>query len=197
MAEYNLFRHTMRSYLPIILLVAVCLTARSQTNEPPKKSPAEVMRELRLRMLTSSPSDWGLKPTAEYPRVYGVLMDWPIDPGTVSVVSLSTGDASIYTTGSFGVIGGIAHKSVRKAAQNFVKDAENHYAESTPTTEYPYPQPGRIRFYLVCYDGVRMIDADLETARSGADKCSDLYGAGQAVITELRLISDKPKAGKK
>jgi hypothetical protein len=64
-------------------------------NEPSKKSPAEVMRELRLKMLTTSPAEFGQKPTPEYPRAYGVLMDWPVETGTVSVVSLSSGDAFI------------------------------------------------------------------------------------------------------
>jgi hypothetical protein len=164
----------------------------SQTNQPSTKMNAEIMRELRLKML-AAPVELGLKPTTEYPRVCGVLMDWPIEVGTVTVVSLSTGDASIYSTGTFGVLGGIGHEAVRSAAQNFVRVAEKHYAEATPTKDYPYPKAGRVRFYLVCYDGVLMIDADLESVKNGKDKCSDLYIEGQRVITELRLITQKQK----
>jgi hypothetical protein len=140
----------------------------SQTDQPSTKMNAEMMRELRLKMLTA-PVELGLKPTKEYPRVCGILMDWPIEMGTVTVVSLSTGDASIYSTGTFGILGGIGHEAVRSAAQNFVRVAEKHYDESTPTKDYPYPKAGRLRFYLVCYDGVRTIDADLESVRSGED----------------------------
>src|SRR5882672_6762339 len=100
----------MRPCLLIAFLVVGCFTAMSQTNEPPKKSPAELMRDMRLKMLTTPPADFGQKPTQEFPRVCGVLMDWPIDAGTVSVVSFSSGDASIYTTGTFGVFGGIGHE---------------------------------------------------------------------------------------
>jgi hypothetical protein len=165
----------------------------SQTNEPPKKNPAEMMRELRLKMLTTPPAEFGLKPTREYPRVYGILMDWPIERGTVSVVSLCSGDASIYTTGTFGVIGGVGHEGVRSAAKNFVKAAEKHHGEAAPTKEYPYPTTGRVRFYLVCYDGVRAIEADLQSVMNGKDKCSDLYAEGQRVVTELRKITEKQK----
>ena len=122
-------------------------------------------------------------------------MDWPIESGAVSVVSFSSGDASVYTTGTFGVFGGIGHESVRDSAKSFVKVAEKHYDEATPTQDYPYPNAGRIRFYLVCYDGVRIIETDLESVKSGRDKCSDLYSAGQRVITELRLIIQKQKEG--
>jgi hypothetical protein len=153
---------------------------------------AEVMQELRLKMLAVQ-KELDMKPTQEYPRVCGVIMDWPIGPVTATLVSLSTGDASIYTTGTFGVFGGIGHETVRAAATNFVKLADRYYDQATPTNNYPYPAPGHVRFYLVCYNGVRTIDADLESARSGKDKCSDLYMAGQDVITELRLITQKQK----
>lgn len=152
-----------------------------------------MMRELRIKMLTNSPAEIGQKSSPEFPRVCGVVMDWPIEAGTVSVVAFSTGDASVYTTGTFGVFGGIGHESVRNAAKNFVKVAEKHYDEATPTKEYPYPKAGRVRYYLVCYDGVRTFEADLETTRNGQTKSSDLYKEGQQVITELRLITQKQK----
>jgi hypothetical protein len=181
----------MRSFLIIVILVVAYFPAMSQTNEPPKKTPAEVMRKLRLKMLTTHPAELGLKATTDYPRAYGIIMDWPIETGTVSVVSLSSGDASIYTTGTFGVIGGIGHENVRSAAKSFVKVAEKHYDEATRTTDFPYPKAGRIRFYLVCYDGVRTIEGDLQAVESGKDKCSDLFVAGQRVITELRATAGK------
>jgi hypothetical protein len=179
--------------LLMVYLIIGCSTAMSQTNEPSKKSASEVMRELRLKMLTTRPVDLGQKPTQEYPRVCGVLMDWPIDTGIVSVVSLSTGDASVYTTGTFGVIGGIRDERVRSAAKNFVKVGEKHYNEAIPTKDYPYPNIGHVRFYFVCYDGVRTIDADLVSVHRGQDKYSDLFKEGQRVITELRLITQKQK----
>jgi hypothetical protein len=182
----------MRPCLLIAILVAGCCAALPQTNQPSKKMNAEAMRELRLKML-AAPTELGLKPTQEYPRVCGVLMDWPLEAGTLTVVSLSTGDASIYSTGTFGVIGGIGHEKVRSAAKSFVKAAEKHYEEATLTKDYPYPKSGRVRFYLVCYDGVRTIEADLESLSKRKHRCSDLFGDAQRVITELRLITQKQK----
>ncbi|MGA3266185.1 MAG: hypothetical protein ABSE16_05110 [Verrucomicrobiota bacterium] len=185
----------MRQWLLISFLIAGCLTAMPQTNEPPKKTPAEMMREMRLKQLTMLPSEFGEKPTAEFPHVSGVLMDSPVEAGTVTftstVVARTTGDASIYTTGTFGVFGGIGHESVRSAAKSCVKVAERHFEDASPTKDYPYPKAGRVRFYLVGYDGVRVIDSDLESLRNGNDKCSDLYEAVQRVVTELRLITQE------
>jgi hypothetical protein len=186
----------MRAYLLIAVLTSGCFTAMSQTNQPSTKNNAEIMRQLRLKML-AAPAELSLKPTQEFPKVCGVLMDWPIDMGGTSfvstVVSLSTGDASVYTTGTFGVFGGIGHESVRIAAKSLVRVGEKHYADAAPTTDYSYPKVGRVRFYLVCYDGVRMLETDLESARRGTDKCSDLYQEAQRVMTELRMITQKQK----
>ena len=183
----------MRTLLIITFIFFGLFNAKSQTNQPPKKNPAEMMRELRLMQLTAEPSKSGEKPTAEFPRVCAVLMDWPIAQGTVTVVARITGDASIYTDGTFGVLGGIGHESVRRAATNCVSVAQRHFESATVTKDYPYPKTDRVRFYLVGYDGVRVIDGDLEAVRTGKDSCSDLYEAAQNVVTELRMITQHQK----
>jgi len=180
--------------LILFLAVSVC-PCFAQTNEPPKKAPAEIMAGLRLQALSSATNS-NLRRTADYPLVRGVLMDWPMDKGTLSVVSFSTGDASIFTTGNFGISGGIGHENVRAAAQSFVRAAGRHYNDGTVTKDFPYPKAGRVRFYLICYDNVRVIDADLEAARDGAGRCSDLYVEGQNVITQLRLVAEKANGEK-
>lgn len=149
-----------------------------------------MMREMRLQQLTIS---LGEKPTAEFPKVRAVIMDWPIERAIVTVIARSTGDASIYTTGTFGVLGGIGHETVRNAAVACVKIAQHYSDDATPTKEFPYPTGNRVRFYLVCYDGVREIDADLDGVRQKDAKYFDMYAAAQQVVTELRLITQNQK----
>jgi hypothetical protein len=162
--------------------------AMSQTNLPPKKNGAELMRELRLKILTTPPSEMGVKPSKDFPHVTVALMDWPLGTNVISVYGACTGDASIYSTSTFGVIGGIGHETVRHAASQFVKVAESHYHDSVIVKEYPYPKPGRIYFYFVSYEDVRMIDADEKSLNGGADKYSDLSDAAQRLVTELRKV---------
>src|SRR5438874_9687243 len=175
------------------ILIFTSFTAMSHTNEPSKKTPADVMREIRLKVLTTPPSQMGRKPSVEYPHVDAMLMDWPIETTTVSVMASSVCDGSVYTTGTFGVFGGIGHENVRDAANNFVKLGEKYYVEAISTKEYPYPKRGRVRFYFVCYDEVRMLDADAASLASRKDKYSELYMQAQRVISELRQIVEKQK----
>src|SRR5215213_9365211 len=70
------------------------------------KNSADVGRELRRLMLTTTAEKVGEKPSKEFPRVFGVLMDFPIGENTATIFSTSVGAASLYTTSTFGIIGG-------------------------------------------------------------------------------------------
>ena len=185
---------SVRLCLAITIVSADFVECMPQTNEPPKKSAADVMREIRLKVLTTRPSQTGRSSTAEYPHVDTMLMDWPVEEGIVSLMASSVGDASIYTTGSFGVMGGVQFESVRALAQNFVKLGERYYSEAIPTKEHSFPQSGCVRFYLICYDEVRIIEGEATSLASGKDKLSDLFIHAQRVISELRQIVERQKA---
>src|SRR5258708_20748895 len=68
---------------------------------------ADAMRGLRPMMLTTPASKAGIQPTERFPKVFGIVMDMPISGGhTATVVSMCDGHASLYTTSTFGVLGG-------------------------------------------------------------------------------------------
>jgi hypothetical protein len=165
---------------------------RARSRSAPKGHPADAGRDLRLMMLTTPPKEIGVSRSEEFPRVYAVLIDWPISNGvTASIFSSCEGTASLYTTSTFGIIGGEGHETVRAAAKALVKAADEHLATATPTTEFPYPGEGRVRFYLLTFDGVRVIDTDQATLNDPASKYSELFALGQAVLTELRLVTEQ------
>ena len=182
-----------RTILIIIMgLFSFLFGSASKAQVPdPKKNPADAGRGLRLMMLTTPPAKTGEKPTKEFPRVYGILMDWPMGKQTATVFSSSTGAASLYTTSTFGIIGGEGHETVRTAAIRFVRAADRVFDSATPTTEYPYPAADRVRFYLLTFEGVRVLDTDLASIESRTSKYAEFFGLGQAVLTELRFVTEK------
>lgn len=165
-----------------------CSKAKSPES---RKNTVDAGRDLRMMMLKTLPEEFGEKPTKEFPRIYGVLMDWPIGEETATLFSTSTGAASLYTTSTFGIIGGEGHETVRTAATNFVCATDRFFDASTPTTEYPYPTGDRVRFYFLTFGGVRVIDTDLASIINGTSKYTELFGLGQAVLTELRVVTEK------
>lgn len=118
-------------------------------------------------------------------------MDWPIGDQIATVFATSTGAASLYSTSTFGIIGGEGHETVRVAAIKFVRAADRYFDSSRPATEYPYPAKDRVRFYFLTFDGVRVVDTELESITSGASTYAELFSLGQSVLTELRLVTEK------
>lgn len=155
--------------------------------------PALVMSELRTKMLTTAPSEFGIKSTVEFPSVYGVVMDWPLGSCIATVVALCDGNVSLYTTSNSGVIGGIGHDSVRAAATRFVRVAAKYHDEAAATLDGAYPKSGHVRYYLLCFDGLRMIETEMGALMRGKNRRLDLWTAGQDVLTELRLVTEKPE----
>lgn len=167
--------------------------AVSDTQDSPQVISSEMGRELRELTLLSPPEHLGIGSGEDCERVYGVLVEWPVDEFTATIVALCDGNASLYTTSTFGIIGGFAHEPVRVAAIRLVKAAEDYYSDSHPTKEYPYPETNRVKLYLLTFQGVRVIDADLTALESRKSRYSGLFGLGQNVLTELRRITEKKK----
>jgi hypothetical protein len=145
-----------------------------------------MMSDMRTGWLTRVPEQGSYSRDDE---VVAVVMDWPVGERTVTVLSSSGGDASLYTTSTFGVIGGIGHEKVRKAAVAFVACAQHFLSITHPTTDYPYPDSQTLRFYMVTPSGVRTVSFPVSAVQQADSPARALYAYGQQVVTELRLIT--------
>ena len=160
-------------------------------SEEPKKSADDAGRELRKMFLTMPAEAAGIEPSSDFPRVWAVALDWPIGEQIATVATLADGSASLYTTGTFGVIGGIGHENVRTAAKAVVKKAESYYDASAPTSDFSYPSSDHVRFYLRTFDGVRVIEVPLSSVTDGRGRYSDLFDMAQEVIGRLRIAGEE------
>src|ERR1700751_4344126 len=106
----------LKKHLCAIFTVAYMISAVAVA-EPNSEaqSPAAVMRDLRLRWLTERPITKQIgEETRRSPkpdRISAVPMDWPFHDQLATWVASSGGDASLYTTPGFGIIGGIGHEN--------------------------------------------------------------------------------------
>jgi hypothetical protein len=171
------------------VVLLLCLVYVSLAEEP-KTDPKQAGRDLRNMFFTTSAEKVGIKPSKEYPRVWGVAMDWPIGERIATVISLSDGSASVYTTGTFGIIGGISHENVRSAAKKLVKEAERFYDAASTTQDFSYPALDHVQFFLVTFDGVRVIESDWTRLQTGAASIRRFFDLAQEVITQLRMASE-------
>jgi len=171
----------------IVFLTCVVVTSVAQE---PTKEPKDAGPGLRNMFLNTSAEQAPIHPSKEYPRVWGVAVDWPIGEHIATIVSLADGSASVYTTDTFGIIRGIGHETVRTAAKKVVKDADRYFDDSTPTQDFSYPSPGHVRFFFSTFSGVRVIDTEWASLSGRRSKYFALFDAAQDVLTQLSMVTE-------
>jgi hypothetical protein len=139
-------------------------------------------------MLSLDPAAVGLHPSAELPRVWGVLMEMGFPEGAATIVSLADGTTSLYTNEGGGVIGGGEHAPVAAASRRFLAEAEATEAGLSPEepTNVQLPPAGVVSFVVLGYSGTQTGAAGEDELASTQHPLSRLYAAGQDVITALR-----------
>ena len=79
---------------------------------------------------------------------------------------------------------------MRKSAAALIGEAREHLPELARTSEYPYPSPGHVRFYVSTPEGSYSAEMSESQLQQGKDSLSRLYLAAQNLITQLRLVSE-------
>lgn len=149
---------------------------------------------LRHMALTQSPAERGARPSAQAPHCFAVVLDWNLEGAadgerlTASIYAGHDGSASLYTTGSFGIVGGEGHDGIREAARRAVEGSQGQWAEARSVLEYPYPEGTAFHAYLIGFDGVRRLTGDFEELCEAEERhpLFGLFDAMQQVLTLLR-----------
>ncbi len=178
----------------VFFVVGLWLTIRSRQKREALKSSASPpsayigLRNLALESpLAEVPSATAVKPGAPF----AVLMDWGIPAGTATVAAYADGTASVYLSSGGGFLGGgQAHESIRNAAMRTVEIAGELKNLMQPTTTYPLPQLGQVRFYVRTDVGVLTATAPEDELRSHRSPLYKLGDSAQTIITAYRLTQE-------
>jgi hypothetical protein len=146
---------------------------------------------LRNVALNVTPEQLGLKLLVDKTVVFGVLMDWEMEGTIVTTVSYQTGDASMYLSSGGGVIGGGTHKNVNRAAKTFVNTAQPFLDKAVKTETTKVPEKDFVYFYLLTNKGIFKGQDEMKNFENNTSKWKSLFEAGNQVITELRLTTEK------
>jgi hypothetical protein len=192
----------MNAYVPVAIVVvlgaglAIRGFLHREAMEPRRREPpAEIYLGLREKMLAATPVELNLPVQRNPPSAYGVVMDLVMDAGTATIVSLATGDTSMYTSGGGGIIGGIGHESCRTASKHFISIAQSFVPQLPRASDHALPAEGMARFYILTTDGLLVSEAPITALDAGQHPLSALFVAGNEVITQIRLTApDYPNA---
>jgi hypothetical protein len=150
----------------------------------------KVFLGLRAQLIEGDPASFGLLPAGRFPNVWGALMEQGISGAVASVVSLTDGTTSYYTSTGGGVIGGGAHAQVREATYAFLDAVEASLDLTTPTDILRLPEQDEVRFNVLAYEGPRSASAPRADLEAGSHPLGELFRTAHGVITELRLLQE-------
>jgi hypothetical protein len=142
---------------------------------------AEPYKHLRAQALQLNAAEVGsADPT------FGVLMETGYPEAVLSLLALANGTASLYFSNGGGIIGSGQREGPAVAARSLVAFAAHNLGYLAETADYPLPQPGRTRFYVLTANGV--VSADAPECEFGENRhvLSPLFYAAQGLITEIR-----------
>ena len=123
--------------------------------------------------------------------IYGIVMDWNMGDAIATVISFKTGDASVYLSTGQVFIGGYAHETVINAAKQFVIAGEKYLSKSIQTENTEPTDEKKVDFYFLTKSGKYYIEDDFTNIENNTSDLLGLFEAGNQVITEYRLITDK------
>jgi hypothetical protein len=144
---------------------------------------------LRDQLLRSSAQQAGVTPAR---GVWGVVMDRAYAKGVATLVALADGTASLHISSGGTGVSGKSYAPARAAAVKLCETAADSLRETIAVQEFPAPAKGRVRYYVLTVDGVRLAEGDLLPGRDGGrDALAPLAAAGDAVLAALREATDK------
>jgi hypothetical protein len=183
--------------LSIMIISANCQNSLTQDRSIEQKQnrqavpePESVIKGLRNKFLTTKPQELGFSQKDSKPLAWGIFMEIGYPEALATLISFRDGQASLYLGTGGGVIGGIGHEKVRRAAIAFVEESEKYLNSMTKTESFPYPAVGQVKFYVRTFNGVFTAEADEAELGEGKHKLSPLFYSGQEVLTQLRLVSE-------
>lgn len=172
--------------LAVLVVVTLFFFARNRTHEPIGKG-HEAYLGLRNLILTGSRAKFSLPSTSRPTEPWGLVMDWGIQSGTVTVVAMSDGGASIYLSSGGGSLGGIGQETIRNAAKKAVNLASTVQPQMEETKTFPLPATGDVEFYALTDAGVFRAEVPEADLRGGRGPFVSLGSAMQEVITAYRI----------
>ena len=146
------------------------------------------MVALRLQALELDPASIGFEPTDELPKVFGAVMDTGYPTATVTLVGLVDGTTSLYTTSTFGIIGGGGHESVATETRAFLIAVDDQLDGFGPDLGTDTPAVGDVTIHALTYEGRRSMTASEDDLGAGKHPLSPVFHAAHRVITALRMI---------
>jgi hypothetical protein len=156
-----------------------------------KKTQENQYSHLRNMAFNIKASDLDLSFDDDSQGLYGVIMDWDMGNGIVTMVSYKTGDTSLYMSSGAGFIGAGRHQDVNQLVREFVKESEGLIASANSNDSEELPENGDIYFHFMTNNGKLTIKDNISAMENQTSPQLGYFEAANQVITAIRVASER------
>jgi hypothetical protein len=149
---------------------------------------------MRAMILANPPQDVDSLIVPET-SVWAVLFETGYAKGPVTLLVVGDGTTSLYLPTGGGVIGAGEHASVRAASTALMITADAMRSALKPAKDTNFPAEGRVRIFVLTKKGTLLAEEDEEKLGTGVGPLSAIFHAGQAVISQIRMICEPQTLG--
>lgn len=147
--------------------------------------------DLRNMALSTTYEQLAIELPKDKTKIYGVVMEWDLGEGTATLVSFSTGDASLYLSSGGGYIGSGGYESVKTAINCLITNSEKHLNKATLSETTELPEKNGLTFYFLTNIGRFKAIEKMENIENESSIYLDLFNEANKLITEIRVVSEK------
>lgn len=119
---------------------------------------AQTYTEVRTTVFGIDLSNLAQRRTDTVDRIWGIVMEAGFPDAAVTLLALADGTVSIYLSSGGGLTGLGDYEQISDASQRLIALATELSGAADPVCEFPLPQKGHTRFYLLTYTGTLSVE---------------------------------------
>jgi hypothetical protein len=151
----------------------------------PPDGPESTYLDLRDQALDAGPSLPA--PPREHRNVLGAVVDVPMERGSATIVALTDGTTSMYTSTGGGIIGAGMREPVAEATHALLATIEPRLGSFAPSADRTLPDAATVRFHVLTPHGRHTADVPEEAFWGRAPHTLvPVIAATQHVVTLMR-----------
>jgi hypothetical protein len=146
------------------------------------KQTAEIMDDLRSRVLDSAPTDQDL--SMNY-TVWGVVFEFEWKGNPVIVTAYANGVAMVFSTTGVGIWGGSADETWKRTATLLCQKTETVLSGFKKVKGLVGPAPGSVRFHALTMEGISALEVPESSLRDPKNRLAALHELGRRLLTTV------------
>jgi hypothetical protein len=168
------------------------MTRFSGKPQPPPYAVDDGYTHLRANLFSKTPGELNLSPAED--EVWGVVLETASQTAAATLVALAEGSVSFYLSGGASLIGLGHHEGPRQAGAAWLATAQDYVTDARPIKEFPLPEPGLTRYFLLTGGGARALAVRSEELLEEGHPLAPLAVRGETLFAEIRLLQDQANA---